>query len=72
MTTQTPTIQAERAHAQSIVISANLEHLATRVSEFDPELRDDLKDYAAQFDAYVRRIGAACEAELDAAMRQVR
>jgi len=55
---------AERAHAESRVISANLEHLATRVADIDPKLRDDLRVYADRFDDYVRRLDAACEREL--------
>jgi hypothetical protein len=54
-------MKAERAHAQSMVISANLEQLADRVAEIDPKLRDELRAYADHFDDYVRRIGAACE-----------
>jgi hypothetical protein len=52
-------MKAERAHAQSMVISANLEQLAQRVAEIDPALRDELRAYADHFDDYVRRIDAA-------------
>jgi hypothetical protein len=51
---------AERAHAESKVISSNLEHLATRVAEIDPQLRDDLHTYADGFERYVQRLGEAC------------
>jgi hypothetical protein len=55
----TPTMKAERAHAQSMVISANLEQLAERIADIDPALRDELRAYADRFDDYVRRIDAA-------------
>jgi len=53
----------ERALAESKVISANLEHLATRVADIDPQLEGDLQSYAGRFDEYVRRLGDACERE---------
>jgi hypothetical protein len=64
------TIKAERAHAQSMVISANLEQLATRVAEIDPDLRDDLVRYASRFDEYVRRLDAACDRKPISASRK--
>lgn len=61
MPVPTTEMKAERAHAQSIVISANLEQLVDRVADIDPALRDDLRDYAGRFDDYVRRLDQACE-----------
>ena len=59
----TTDMKAERAHAQSIVISANLEQLVDRVADIDPGLCDDLRSYAGRFDDYVRRLDRERERE---------
>jgi hypothetical protein len=53
-----------------MVICANLEQLATRVAEIDPDLRDDLVRYASRFDEYVRRLDAACDRKPISASRK--
>ena len=52
--------QLDRAYVQSRVIETNLQHLSVTLTDVDPELRDDLRVYAARFEEYVRKLGDAC------------
>jgi hypothetical protein len=58
-------VKLERAHAQSRVISANLDHLVSRVAEIDPQLRRELSAYAVRFNGLVRQLEEACDRAAD-------
>src|SRR5512141_674690 len=48
--------ELERAYVQSRVIETGLQRLAASLSSVDGALRDDLCEYAQQFDRYIRRL----------------
>ena len=53
----------ERVHAESKVIRANLQHLATRLADADPQLRENLQPCVDRFDAYLFCLYQACARE---------
>jgi len=59
MTTKTTATQLDRAHIQSRVIEANLEHLRVALLGTDTDIGDRLVPIAHAFGQYVRRLGTA-------------
>ena len=68
MSTQlTQQTQLRRAHAQSEVIQANLEHLKGVLSDAAPSLQSDLQAFEKGFKLYVGRLGDAVRADTERA-----
>ena len=59
MTTKTTATQLDRAHIQSRVIEANLEHLRVALLGTDTDIGDRLVPIAHAFGEYVSRLGDA-------------
>jgi hypothetical protein len=53
----------ERVHAESKVIRANLQHLAMRLADENPQLRENLQPSIDRFDAYLFCLSQACARE---------